>query len=146
MAPCKLLKALEDAGLDDDKLDLIQYELDSDADADDDEENEKHDEAEQLGSRDSEDNLGEADTSSTVLNTPTSSHTATRKWKHSTKSNEQDNDDGACIHSKFQDCPHKYCICSTFQAFKDHHIHSIYYNPLGSQENCVKMHPHWQMA
>jgi hypothetical protein len=79
MAPCKLLTALEEAGLDDDKLDWIQYELDMDADADDDEENEEHEDAEQLGSGDSEDNIGEADTSSTVHNTPTPFHPATRK-------------------------------------------------------------------
>jgi hypothetical protein len=42
MAPCKLLAALEEAGLDNDKLNLIQYELDMDADADDDEKNEEH--------------------------------------------------------------------------------------------------------
>src|SRR6266481_3700328 len=101
MAPCKLLAALEEAGLDD-ELNLIQYELDMDADANDDE-NEEHEEAEQLGSRDSEDDIGKANTSSTVQNTPTLSHPATRKWKFSTKSNEQD-DDGACMHSHFQDC------------------------------------------
>jgi hypothetical protein len=143
MAPCKLLAALEEAGLDDDKLDLIQYELDMDANGDDNEENEEQEEAEQLGSGDSEDDIGKVDTSSTVHNTPTPSHPATRKWKCATKSNEQDDDDGV---SQFQDCPHKYHIRSTFQAFKDHHIHSIYYKPLGSQENCVKMHPCWQMA
>jgi len=143
MAPCKLLAALEEAGLDD-ELNLIQYELDMDADANDDE-NEEHEEAEQLGSRDSEDDIGKANTSSTVQNTPTLSHPATRKWKFSTKSNEQD-DDGACMHSQFQDCLHKYCICNTFQAFKDHHIHSIYYKPLGRQENCVRTHPCWLTA
>jgi len=141
MAPHKLLPALEGAGLDEDKLNLIQYELDMDADADDDEKNEEHEEAEQLGS---EDDIGKVNTSSTVHNIPTPSHPATRKQKHSTKSNEQDDDDGACIHS-FQDCPYKYCICSTFRAFKDYHIHSIYYKPLRSQENCVEMHPCWQM-
>jgi len=55
MAPCKLLAALGEAGLNDNKLNLIQYELDMDADADDNEENEEHEEAEQLGTRDSED-------------------------------------------------------------------------------------------
>jgi hypothetical protein len=83
MAPCKLLAALEEAGLDD-ELNLIQYELDMDADANDDE-NEEHEEAEQLGSGDSEDDIGKANTSSTVQNTPTLSHPATRKWKCSTK-------------------------------------------------------------
>jgi hypothetical protein len=148
MAPCKLLAALEEAGLNNNELDLIQYELDMDADADDDEENEEHEEAEQLGSGDSEDDNGKADTSSTVHNTLTPSHPSTRMWKHSTKSNEQDDDDddGACMHSQFQDCPHKYHIRSTFRAFKDHCIHSIYYKLLGSQENCVKMHPCQQTA
>jgi len=146
MAPRKLLAALEEAGLNNNELDLIQYELDMDADADDDEENEEHEEAEQLGSGDFEDDIGEADTSSTVHNTPTPSHPITRKRKRSTKSNEQDDDDGVCMHTQPQDCPHKYRIRSTVRPFKDHHIHSIYYKPLGSQENCVKMHPCWQMA
>ena len=66
MAPHKLLAALE-AGLEDDELDLIQYELNMDTDADDNEENDQHEEAEQLGSGDSEGDIDEADTSSTIV-------------------------------------------------------------------------------